>query len=293
MNTPLAAGATAVRVGGPLPARSTTPPDARGQWMRFTALGIITLLFLVPILGVFALSLQPPLGAPADAGPFSSFAYVFGETLTPQWLANSLGVTLATVTVSILVAAPAGYVVSRGRGKLIETYSLLLFVIQSLPIIVAVIPLFILFANLGFVDSLTAIVIIYVGESLAVSTWMMAAYFDTIPITLEEAAWVDGCSVFGSFIRIVMANSLPGILSMAIFSFLRAWNDYLIAVVFLRSLDNLTLPVGLQSFFQQNATDWGPVMAASVIILLPPLLVFTFLNKFFSIGGIGGALAGD
>lgn len=280
-------------VAPPLPALRVVERDQRGQWMRFTILAIVTLIMLIPILGVCILSLQPPLEAGPDAGPFSSFAYVFGETSTPQWLANSLGVTLATVLVSVVIAAPAGYVVSRGRGRLVEGYSLLLFVIQSMPIIVAVIPLFIMFANLGFVDSLTAIVIIYVGESLAVSTWMMAAYFDTIPITLEEAAWVDGCSVFGSFFRIVLANSLPGLLSMAIFSFLRAWNDYLIAVIFLRSVPNLTLPVGLQSFFQQNATDWGPIMAASVVILLPPLIVFACLNKFFSIGGIGGALAGD
>jgi multiple sugar transport system permease protein len=103
---------------------------------------------------------------------------------------------------------------------------------------------------------------------------------------------MDGASVFGSFTRVVLRNSLPGILSTAIFSFLLAWNDYLIAVVFLRSDGNYTLPVGLETFFQQNATNWGLVMAVAVVMMLPPVLLFAFLNRYFSVGGIGGSLAG-
>jgi multiple sugar transport system permease protein len=127
---------------------------------------------------------------------------------------------------------------------------------------------------------------------MSVACWMMAAYFDSIPITLEEAAWIDGASVFGSFTRVVLRNSLPGILSTAIFSFLLAWNDYLIALVFLRSDQNYTLPIGLNTFFQQNQTNWGLVMAVAVIMMLPPIIVFAVLNRFFSVGGIGGSLAG-
>ena len=85
---------------------------------------------------------------------------------------------------------------------------------------------------------------------------------------------------------------MPGILSTAIFSFLLSWNDYLIAVVFLRSELNYTLPVGLETFFQQNATNWGLVMAVAVVMMLPPVILFSALNKYFSVGGIGGALAG-
>ena len=223
---------------------------------------------------------------------FQNFSYVFANTDVVLWLSNSLGVTLAVVVVSVLVAAPAGYVLSRGRSKAVSGYSLLLFVIQSLPVITAIIPLFILFARLGLADNLVGLVIVYVGSTMSVATWMMAAYFDSIPAALEEAAWVDGCSVFGSFSRIVLRNSLPGILSTAIFAFLLAWNDYLVALVFLRSSNIFTLPIGLQTFFQQNSTDWGPVMAVSVVMLLPPAIIFAFLNKYFSVGGIGGSLAG-
>ncbi|MCU1596406.1 MAG: multiple sugar transport system permease protein [Actinomycetota bacterium] len=265
----------------------------RGQWLRFLLIAVITAIVIVPIFTVFLLSLQPSLGSTSTAAfTLENFANVFSQTSVLTWLTNSLLVTVVTVVIAVVVAAPAGYVLSRARNKLVSGYSLILFVVQSLPVVTAVIPLFILFAQIGLVDNLVGVTIIYVGATMSVAIWMMAAYFDSIPITLEEAAWMDGASVFGSFTRVVLRNSLPGILSTAIFSFLLAWNDYLIAVVFLRSDGNYTLPVGLETFFQQNATNWGLVMAVAVVMMLPPVLLFAFLNRYFSVGGIGGSLAG-
>ena len=190
------------------------------------------------------------------------------------WLQNSLLVTLGTVVVSVIVAAPAGYVLSRGRSRAVSGYSLLLFVIQSLPVITAVIPLFILFANLGLVDNLIGLTIVYVGTSMSVATWMMAAYMDSIPIILEEAAWIDGClgvrrlqqdraaqlpargavhrdlHVPGGLERLPRRHRVPALRDR-----------------------RFTLPLGLQSFFQQNATDWGSVMAVAVVMMLPPVIV--------------------
>jgi multiple sugar transport system permease protein len=268
-------------------------PGTRGQWWRFAALLVITLVVLVPVFATLLLAIRPGASSSTTGVvTFDNFRYIFTSTDVLLWLSNSLGVTLATVMVSVVVAAPAGYVLSRGRSKAVSGFSLLLFIIQSLPIITAIIPLFVLFARIGLADNLIGLVIVYVGSTMSVATWMMAAYFDSIPHALEEAAWVDGCSVFGSFAKIVLRNSLPGILSTAIFAFLLAWNDYLVALVFLRSSVIFTLPIGLQTFFQQNATDWGAVMALSVVMLLPPAIVFAFLNKYFSVGGIGGSLAG-
>jgi multiple sugar transport system permease protein len=270
-----------------------TDPGARGRWWRFLLILVVTAVVLVPILAVLFLSLQPSLGSTTSAPiTLENFGTVFAQTGVARWMTNSLSVTLVTVLISVIVAAPAGYVLSRSRSKLVSGYSLVLFVVQSLPVVTAVIPLFILFAQLQLVDSLVGVTIIYVGSSMSVAIWMMAAYFDSIPITLEEAAWMDGCSVFGSFTRVVLRNSLPGILSTAIFAFLLSWNDYLIAVVFLRSNENFTLQIGLQTFFQQNSTNWGLVMAVAVVMMLPPVLLFAFLNKYFSVGGIGGSLAG-
>ncbi|MGH3448921.1 MAG: carbohydrate ABC transporter permease, partial [Nocardioidaceae bacterium] len=228
----------------------------RGQWWRFLAVAVITGIALVPILAVVALSLRPSLGSSTTSPvTFENFVKIFRQTDVLIWLENSLMVTGITVVVAVGVAAPAGYVLSRGRGRLVSGFSLTLFVVQSLPVVTAVIPLFILFARLGLVDNLTGVTVIYVGMTMSVAIWMMAAYYDSIPISLEEAAWMDGCSVFGSFRRVVLRNSLPGILSTAIFAFLLAWNDYLVALVFLRSNPVYTLPVGLETFFQQNATN--------------------------------------
>ena len=263
-----------------------------GKWLRFVVIFIIAAIVLVPIVAVVLLSLQPSLGSTANGITLENFGKIFTETSVGTWLMNSLGVAVVTVLVAVIVAAPAGYVLSRGRSKLVSGYSLVLFVVQSLPVVTSVIPLFILFAKVGLVDNLAGVTIIYVGSTMSVAIWMMAAYFDSIPITLEEAAWMDGCSVFGSFARIVLRNSLPGVLSTAIFAFLLAWNDYLVAVVFLRSDQNYTLQIGLQTFFQQNQTNWGLVMAVAVVMMLPPVILFAALNKYFSVGGIGGSLAG-
>lgn len=270
------------------------PSERRGHWWRFLILVVITAIALVPILAVVALSLRPALGSSATSPiTLENFGEIFRQTDVRIWLENSLMVTGIAVLVAVAVAAPAGYVLSRGRSRLVSGFSLTLFVVQSLPVVTAVIPLFILFARLGLVDNLTGVTVVYVGMTMPVAIWMMAAYYDSIPISLEEAAWMDGCSVFGSFRRVVLRNSLPGILSTGIFAFLLAWNDYLVALVFLRSDAVYTLPVGLQTFFQQNATNWGLVMAVAVVMMLPPVILFAALNRYFSVGGIGGALAGQ
>ena len=254
---------------------------------------MIALVVLIPVFVTVVLAFRPQLQSTSHSFlTLENFTYVFSQTQVLTWLRNSLIVTLATVVVAILVAAPAGYVLSRSRSKAVSGYALMLFIAQSFPQIVSIVPLFVLFAKFNLVDNLLGLAILYVSITISVATWMMAAYFDTIPVALEEAAWIDGCSLFMGFVRIVLRNSLPGVLSTAIFAFLLAWSDFLIAVVFLRSDTNFTLPIGLQTFFSTNSTEWGYVMAVSVVVLVPPVIVFSFLNRYFSIGGIGGSLAG-
>ncbi len=293
MSQALAAGGAPATLGAERRRQRTDlSTGERGKWWRFLLMVVVTFLVISPIIIVFVLALSPGLGSTQTGFTFENFSIVFSSTGVLTWLGNSLLITLITVVVAVAVAAPAGYVLSRVRNRLVSTYSLVLFVIQSLPVVTAIIPLFILFSGLGLIDSIAGVAIIYIGSTMSVAIWMMAAYFDSIPISLEEAAWMDGASVFGSFTRVVLRNSLPGILSTAIFSFLLAWNDYLIALVFLQTDTRYTLPVGLQSFFQQNAANWGNVMAVAVVMMVPPVLLFAVLNKYFSVGGIGGARAG-
>lgn len=274
---------------GASPVQAARAPARDWTWIRYLLLSVITATLLVPIGVVVLLAFKPNVGKGIT---LENFRFVFGHTDVLVWLVNSLQVSLATVLISVLVGAPSGYVLARGRGRIVRGYALLLFVVQALPVITAVIPLFILFAKLHLVDTLSGVTIVYVGSSAAVATWMMAAYISTVPRSLEEAAWVDGCSVMGSFVRIVLRNSLPGILSTGVFTFLLSWNDYLVAAVFLRSSNAFTLPVGVEGFFSQHATNWGAVMGTAVVMLIPPVLVFSVLHRFFSVGGIGGSLAG-
>ncbi len=294
MSTIAATPPSATRLGtGPTRPRARRGTFLRSRWTRFTLLMLITAIALVPIGATILLSLTPSGESVGGSLTLANFTSVITSSSVSIWMINSLQLAGFTVLVSVLFAAPAGYVISRSRSRLVTGYSLVLFIVQSLPIVTSVIPLFILFAKIGLVDNLFGVSIVYIGSAMAVSTWMLAGYFDSIPTSLEEAAWLDGCSVLGSFLRVVLRNSLPGVLSAAIFTFLLSWNDFLVALVFLRSDAKLTMPMGLQTFFQQNMTDWGSVMAVSVLMMIPPVLIFAVLNRYFSVGGIGGSLAGQ
>jgi multiple sugar transport system permease protein len=269
---------TALATGRIRRARSRSRGD-RGRWVRFTVLLLATALLLSPVLLTFWRALAPGRGSLLDA---LAGAFVFGPTLT--WLANSTLVTAATVVVTVAVAAPAGYVLSRGRARGVNLFALVIFALQALPIVLFLVPLFVLFAGLHLVDSLLGLTLVYIGLAVAVATWTMGSAFDSIPVSLEEAAWLDGCSVLQGFLRVVLPNALPGVLSTAVFTFLLAWNDYWIAVVFLRTDTNYTIGLGL-------AASYGsPVL--SLVGLLPPLVVFVVFNRYFSLGGISGSLAG-
>jgi multiple sugar transport system permease protein len=292
MSQALAVGGATSATVGDVKRTTAKAREQKGQWWRFLLIAVITLVVITPILAVLFLSTQPGQNSTETGFTLENFQRVLGGTDVMIWLGNSLVVALVTVLVSVVIAAPAGYVLSRSRSRLVSGYSLVLFVVQALPVVTAAIPLFITFSAMGLINTLQGVAIIYIGSTMSVAIWMMAAYIDSIPITLEEAAWMDGASVFGGFVRVVLRNSLPGILSTAIFSFLLAWNDYLIALLFLQDFTKYTLPIGLNTFFQQNAADWGSVMAVAVIMMLPPVLIFALLNKYFSVGGIGGSLAG-
>lgn len=259
---------------------------ARRQWWRFGLLVIITAIMLVPFGGV----LSSALGLTGDRGRGSgSWLVRLGrsvvDTLRGQslyWFENSLGLAFGAVIVCILIGAPAGYALARGRGRSISGFALGVFLLQSFPPVLLVVPIFLVFARRQLVDNLFGLGLVYIALTLSFAIWMFAAYTGTIPVELEEAAWLDGCSVFGAYLRIVLRNCLPAVLTTSIFTFLSVWNDYLAAFTFVRSEDNYTLGVGLQ------AAGHSPVLA--VLVAVPPLLIFVLLNRYFSVGGVAGAI---
>jgi multiple sugar transport system permease protein len=253
-----------------------------GVGLRTVALVVITAVVVAPLMPTLAAAFVPGSPGSGPGGPLAGLIATFRFTPALQWLCNSLLVSVVTTAVAIVVGAPAAYALSRARSRFVSGYSLVLFVVQSLPVVVLVIPLFVLFAGAGLVDSLGGITLIYIGLSLAVVIWMLTAAIDTMPIRLEESAWLDGCSLFGGFVRIVLPGCWPGIVSAAIYSFLLTWNDYIVALVFIKSNALYTLPIGLQA-----ARTPGLIL----VIVLPPLLLFGLLHRYFSLGGIAGSLA--
>ncbi len=160
------------------------------------------------------------------------------------------------------------------------------------PIILALIPLFILFRTLGLINSPLSVIILYTVVHLPFATWMARSFFDTIPRELEEAALVDGCSRFGAFLRIVLPLSGPGLAAIAIFSFLFSYNEFFVANVFLRDENAMTLPVGITMFMQQYSTDWGSLMAAATLTVVPTFILFLGIQKYITYGAVSGGVKG-
>lgn len=253
-------------------------PDA-GRWWRFALLVAITAVVLVPIASPVLSAVQQLDRMGGSAG----LARVLTDPQTVRWFENSFSVAGATVLVAVLVGAPAGYVLSRGRSRGVEAFGLVVFALQSLPAVLLVVPLFVLFAAVGLVDSLPGLVLIYAGSTAAVAIWTMSAAVDAVPVSLEEAAWLDGCSVLGGFLRVVLPNAVGGVLGTVVLTFLFAWNEYLVAVIFLTSESSWTVGLGVVS---------GRGAVLGIAAMIPPLLVFAVLHRFFRIGGVAGALVG-
>jgi multiple sugar transport system permease protein len=270
----------------------------RARWIRFTVVTIFAIVALVPILVIVLNSFLPPAALVSGGVTLAhgltttNYSYVIHNTTAPVYLRNSLIVAVSTSFLTILIGAPAAYALARGFGRDLSAYALSLYLYQALPVVVFVIPLFLLFVPLHLDNTLQGLVIVYTAGSLPFGIWMLKAAFEAIPVALEEAARIDGCSLVGALRRVVLPNAGPGLLSVGLFSFLLAWNDYLVADVMLRTNNVFTLPIGLETFFQQYSTEWGAVMAMAVFMLLPPVLLFFVASKYFRIGGIGGSVVG-
>jgi multiple sugar transport system permease protein len=228
---------------------------------------------------------QPPVWIPKNPtleqyrtllSPYSDIGQDF-----LRYLRNSLWVSTATTVLGVLIAVPAAYGFSRFNfpGKNALFFSIL--VRNMFPLVVFLIPLFIMMQNLGLVNTHASLIITYLTFGLPLSIWLLKGFYDNIPPQLEQAARIDGATRFQAFILIVMPLSSPGIIATAIYAFIQAWNEYVYAVTFLNNDRLLTLPVGLQRFFTEYSTNWPGLMAASFIMSVPVVTLFLVLQKYF------------
>jgi len=208
------------------------------------------------------------------------------------FLRNSLIVALGTTLVSVTIASMAAYGLARLRFRLKFVVSRGVLLSYMFPQILLVVPLFVGIVTLGLADSYTGLIITYITFAFPFSTWLLTAYFQTIPVELEEAARIDGASNAGAFLRVTLPLALPGIATAAIFSFILAWNEFLYALVIMNSESKKTLSVGLYSFVGGEFLRWGELMAASTLMVLPVLVFIFLLQKHIVTGLAAGALKG-
>ena len=213
-------------------------------------------------------------------------------TYFTRWFVNSLIVTLGSTAISIVVSTLAAYSLTRFRyygRNLVPYFSLLGYMVPS---IIFVFPLFLVMVRLELTDSLLSLILGYVCISLPFCMWLMWAFMRSIPIEIEEAALIDGASRLQVFMHVVLPTALPGIIAASIFAMIVSWNDYLFGRVFVSSLDNLTLTVGVMLFFEGTHVDWGLLMAASVLMTVPMAILFMALQRHLVAGFGAGAVKG-
>jgi arabinogalactan oligomer/maltooligosaccharide transport system permease protein len=219
----------------------------------------------------------------------SNYQYVLAGGFL-NWLLNSLKISLLTMAVGLALAAPAAYAVSRWQFMGRQGLLLLFLVTQMFPGVLLVVPLYILFAQLNLLDNIFGLVVAYATTALPFSVWMLKNFFDAIPRELDEAALVDGLGPFQAFWRIILPLTLPGLAVVAFFNFMAAWNEFLLAYTFLQSETSFTLAVGIQRYVNQFGADWQYLTASAVLITLPVLILFMWLQRYLVTGLTGGSV---
>jgi multiple sugar transport system permease protein len=221
----------------------------------------------------------------------AAYGFLLHHTDYLRWLRNSCFVGLMVVLITLLVALPAGYALARLSGRVGRSLGVGIFLTYLVPPTLLFLPLSRVVAQyLHLSDRLWALIVIYPSFTIPFAVWLLMGFFKTIPLELEDAALIDGCSRFGAFVRIVLPISLPGILTVVIFTFSLVINEFVYAITFISSSQNRTLTVGVPTdLIRGDLFNWPGIMAAILIPSIPLALVYNaFLNRFIA-GFTGGA----
>ncbi len=275
------------------PSLSRTTPMA----LSYLALFVFTAFALYPISRIVTIALRPgdqllssSLALIPRGATLANFRTLIFETLFLRWLSNSLLIALAVTITGVALASTAGYALSRfrflGRSSTLNG----LLVTQMFPATMLLLPLYLILIKLSLINSYLGVIIIYTATALPFCIWQLKSYYDTIPFSLEEAAGMDGCTRWQSFYRIVLPLSAPAIAITALFSFLTAWNEYVVAALVLQDSNLFTLPVGLKMFQGNMSTQWGLYAAGALIVSIPVVILFLILSRFLISGMTAGGV---
>lgn len=265
----------------------------------YLLLTIFTFLALYPVLNVVGISLRPgdrlfstSLSVIPEDATLESYRTVLFDRPFFTWLRNSFLLSAGVTIVGVCFASTAGYAFSRFKFTGRNTGMLVLLVTQMFPATMLMLPLFILLAKLHLVNTFMGLAVIYSATALPFCVWQMKGYYDTLPPGLEEAAAIDGASKFGAFYLVILPLAAPALVITALFSFMTAWSEYIVAAQVLIDPDLYTLPLGLQQFTASMQNEWGLYAAAAILVSLPVVVLFLILNKWLVSGLSLGSVKG-
>jgi arabinogalactan oligomer/maltooligosaccharide transport system permease protein len=259
--------------------------------LRHVVLLTFVAIALYPALNVLSISLRPGNQLrstdlsiiPADA-TLESYRELFTDQPFLRWLANSLVVAAGVTVTGVALAAIGGYAFSRFRFVGRNSTMLAILTTQMFPATMLLLPLYILIAKLNLINTYIGLMVFYTSTALPFCVWQMKGFYDTIPASLEEAARIDGCSRAEAFWRVILPLAAPGLVITALFSFMAAWSEYIVAAQVMQDEEMFTLPLGLKSFQASMSTQWGLYAAASILVSLPVVIVFLVLSKYLVSG---------
>ncbi|HXX64567.1 MAG TPA: sugar ABC transporter permease [Bacteroidota bacterium] len=265
----------------------------------YAVLALFCLIALFPVVQIFTISLRPAdrllstsLEIIPKNGSLANYVSLFTERPFLLWLFNSTLVAVVTTCTGVALASTCGYAFSRFAflGKKLGLLSLL--VTQMFPATMLLLPMYIMLVKLHLINTYLGIVVMYSATALPFCIWQMKGYYDTIPISLEEAGRIDGCNQFQAFVRIILPLAAPALVITALFSFMASWTEYVVAAQILQDTEMWTLPLGLKSFESNMGSEWGLYGAASVIVTIPVVVLFLALSRWLVSGLTLGSVKG-
>jgi multiple sugar transport system permease protein len=258
-------------------------------------IGVVVVLF--PIIWMVFASIRPmteTLASPPVWLPqqitFTAFEKLLADPKQVRYLINTYIIALSTAAISIVLGSLAAYGFSRFRIRGARLILPAILSLQMLPNVTLIIPFFNMAQSLGIHNTYLVLILADSAFALPISIWILKSYLDSIPVDLEEAAMVDGCSRLHALWRVVLPLSLPGLVGTATFAFLWAWNEFMFAVVLTSGVDVAPLTIAISQFFTQFGRDWNSIMALNVLTTLPLLIIFVLLQRWVVQGMTAGAV---
>lgn len=265
--------------------------------LRHAVLLLFTAIAIYPVLNVISISLRPGYRLrstdlaiiPAD-WTLTSYVRLFTEQPFLRWLANSLVVSAGVTVTGVALASTAGYAFSRFRFTGRKATMLAILTTQMFPATMLLLPLYVLIAAVGLVNTWLGLMVFYTATALPFCVWQMKGFYDTIPPALEEAARIDGCNRFQAFWHVVLPLATPGLVITALFSFMTAWSEYIVAAQVMQDERMFTLPLGIKGFQASLSSQWGLYAAASILVSIPVVCVFLAFSRYLVNGLTVGAV---